>query len=48
MQLQFTDYDIDVFNNFLKNNIGWNHGSLERRYFQDRELLVATSQSLVQ
>ena len=29
MQLEFTDFEIDVFNNSLKNNIGWSHKNQE-------------------
>jgi len=47
MQLEFTDFEIDVLNNILKNNIGWSHKYQEGRYFHDGEWLAVTSQSLV-
>lgn len=47
IQLEFTDYELDVFNNILKNNIGWSHESQEGRYFHDGEWLAVTSQSLL-
>lgn len=47
MQLEFTDSEIDVLNNILKNNIGWSHENQEGRYFHDGEWLAVTSQSLV-
>lgn len=47
MQLEFPDCEIDVFNNFLKNNTRWSYGNQEKRYFSNEEWSTETRQSLI-